>query len=67
MKKKFEREITLSNKVIYKDIGIGKKREQLLKDAMSGKITQEEMRKIARTKEYKYLYSELPEWGEVIN
>jgi len=64
MSRLFEKQITIGGKAIYRDIEVGKKREQLLKDALAGRITQQEMREQA--KKTKYLYSVLPDNGKVV-
>lgn len=52
------------SKKVYKHIENGKKREQLVSQALKGIITQEEMRE--RAKKAKYFYSEA-EYQKYIN
>jgi len=62
IKKDFEKNITLSGVVQYLHVENGKKRGQLLKDRMNGKITpqcfENEQKKMRTGKYLKYIYSE---------
>ena len=63
---KFTCQISGSGKEIFQHIENGKKRDQLIEDALKGKITQEEMRKQSKKIKYLFFREDLPDDVEII-